>query len=566
MKIRTKKVLSLLLAASMVFSMNTIAFGDEIVAEEAVVTEAPAQEEGKTAASSQYKDAMDYGLGGVMLDKEDKCATTLELTAKDDKKKSPKNLAVIKNTSNPTSWNNLYGRALFDTILHADATTDDYLNNTKTITVSQASSPEDAKNYSTIEGYPTEMSVLDDANGFDGGEYFESIPVDTENGIYALVGYHFLANRYDSNGYVTGNYKYNSTTDMPGDAAKNSGARVSGIPLATWNGGTVGLAKNGKVNISAKKENTLEVVASLVEYKDGNVTELEQLAVTSLKWKDKKALKQASVELATSPAVLNGEDNGKWVVNEHKIVNNGIIPEFSVNAKAKLKKAKKYKKALAKALKGKTFKIGIVQKGIKVIDPTEDYSNAIANYFMGTQANLNKYVTGTTPTVDNLTGKTIAAASANDGEELAKTLDNAFMSDGYVESTADLNALQYGGYHSMGGSGLKVSKFKSAKTSLVFTKDIIKNNKDVNKKATVKLGKKEGVKFEKQTLGGDKEVYVLSLEGPNYVYANTAPTVGGDDLSAFGYKYAFRKDPKDSKDFRGGIWAATNTGFVYSAK
>ncbi len=545
----------------MVFSMNTIAFGDEIVAEEAVVTDAEAVVTAETSSAASTDDAFEqYGVGGIQLEHgTNKCVTVVnEFKAKDDKKKSPKNLAVIENTSDPMSWNNLYGRSLFKTILEGAETDDNYLNNTKVLTVSGNRDPQQTNTW--IENYPTRMKTEFDVNGYSNPEFYKALEVDKANGIWLLVGYKFTTgNALTTEDRVAGEWKYEGKDVAPVEA-NTSGTdvmnRITSVPLTIWNGGTVGFAKKG-TTITAKKTNILDVKASLVEYKNKTVTELEQLDVTGITLKDKKAVKQASVEYAGSEAKAKDENDTEKTFTEHKVI--GKLPEFNVKAKVS-KKNKKYKNAVKKALKDNSFKFGVVQNAIMVKDPT--MGTKIADeYFDPAKGHFE---------VDTTTNETkkVNAASANDGKELTDVVDAEYNDNAIAFFDADdLSGLDEikGLAGTAGQTWFNLKKFSGEKSTFQLQKALCKNGKWSDKDAKVKLGKKDA-KFVKGTLAGGKEVYYLDLIGSNYVYANADPQSGDQDLSAFGYKWAFRKDPNNKKNFRYGIYATTDTGFVYNAK
>ena len=164
MKRRTRKILSLLLAASMVFTMNTVAFGDEIVAadtgtdEATIETITDAAEEAdagalpEEAADADLADAelgaadadlADAELGdaelatikeyidGIGLNEDGNPVTKITFKSNGAKKNPVNNIAVIENATNPVSWGNLYATDFIETVIEGSDNDDDYLNNTK---------------------------------------------------------------------------------------------------------------------------------------------------------------------------------------------------------------------------------------------------------------------------------------------------------------------------------------------------------------------------------------------------------------------------------------------------
>ncbi len=558
MKIRTKKVLSLLLAASMVLGMNTMAFGDEIAEVADTATEG-AKVTATTAGSDNG-----IGGGGFLQGSDGKFITTVAYNPESSKKKAKNNLAVITNTTDPVSWNNLYGATLISTVLFGGEADDEYLNNTDKLKVSKNEVPDDSN-------FPN--NVIEGDDYYADSWIYRSVPVDQSAGVYALVGYKFddedAFASYDDEGdfdgitgYVKGEYEYKGKDVDP----FNIGfwfdrGRISRIPVTEWTGRTIGLNKNGNGKYDADKKNikNIDVEASLVKFENGTVTELEDLDVKSIKWKDKKALKQASVKLEYANAKVTAKDTKDWegkdvegYVKEHDVI--GTLPEFTIKVKAKNKDAKKYKKSFKNTIEKESFKVGILQKGIEVWDVTED--DLIETEFIANGVAHGHWTEATK--AEELNKAIKASSNGTDFDKMVKDINEAYQSAKEGKSTLKPKAGYVG--------GLTVTKFdakKSAKGTIVLRNDIVKDGKvQAGKTADVTLKKGKDYDFESGTLAGET-VYVLDLKGDNYVYANTVPDYGEEDLSAFGFKWAFRVDPKDKKSFRYGIFADTNTGFVF---
>lgn len=550
MKIRTKKVLSLLLAASMVLGMNTMAFGDEI----AEVAEATATEGAKVAATTAGSDN-GYGGGGFLQGSDGKFITTVAYNPESSKKNAKNNLAVITNTTDPVSWNNLNGANLIATVLFGGEADDEYLNNTDKLKVSKNEIPEDSN-------FPN--NIVWEGQGYNQTDWiYRSVPVDQSAGVYALVAYQLDD---ANNNYVKGEWAYQDETVAPyfDDAwIGNTSDRVSKIPVATWSGRTIGFNKNGEGKWDADKKNVkdIDVEASLVKFENGTVTELEDLDVKSIKWKDKKALKQASVKLDTSKVEVTSkmkDDDGKIVegakfdVPEHEVI--GTLPEFTIKVKAKNKDAKKYKKNFKNTVEKETFKIGIMQRAIEVWDPTDN--GAIQAEFL-TNGEGRHYKVD--PEGKKANEPIAASSNGDEFKEMVKDINTWYSDAGYAGS--DLKP----GDGAIGG--LTITKFdakKSAKGTIVLKNAVVKKGKvQAGKTADVTLKKGKDYDFESGSLAGGETVYALDLKGDNYVYANSEPKASENDLSSFGFKWAFRVDPKDKKTFRYGIYADTNVGFVF---
>jgi len=544
--------------------MNTMAFGDEI----AEVAEATAPEGAKVAATTAGSDN-GYGGGGFLQGSDGKFITTVAYNPESSKKNAKNNLAVITNTTDPVSWNNLNGAELIATVLFGGEADDEYLNNTDKFKVSKNEVPSDSN-------FPN--NIVDKGWGYNETSWvFRSIPVDQSAGVYALVGYKF---DNDGSDYVKGEWAYQDETVAPYFAApryvyrndegeieyinrdlQDNESRITKIPVTTWSGRTLGLNKNGEGKYDADKKNVknIDVQAFLVKFENGTVTELEDLDVKSIKWKDKKALKQASVKYATSEVEYKYKllEDGKLVekndsLSEHDVI--GTLPEFSIKVKAKNKDAKKYKKSFKNTLDKETFKVGIMQKAIEVWDPTGRYTGSIVTEF--NTNGENKYW----KTNDKNVNEPIPASSNGDYfTDMVKNINSDFSNAGYAGS--DLKP----GDNAIGG--LTITKFeakKNAKGTIILKNEFVKKgDPQGGKNADVTLKKGKDYDFVSGTLAGGETVYALDLNGNNYIYKNSDPADGGLDLSAFGFKWAFREDPKDKKTFRYGIYADTNVGFVF---
>ncbi len=121
--------------------------------------------------------------------------------------------------------------------------------------------------------------------------------------------------------YVKGESKYEGSDVAPLAGDNSASVRTSDVPMTEWDGRTIGFNKNaiGVYTTTSKTKNLIDVAASLVQYKNGTVTELEQLKVNGIKFKDKKALKNASVTYKT----VEEKVKLKTLDGDNKEVDNG---------------------------------------------------------------------------------------------------------------------------------------------------------------------------------------------------------------------------------------------------
>ena len=210
MRKRNMKGIFLLLAASMVFTMNTAVFAEEIPADAAgeiaaeetgdvVESETATEEEavGAEEAAGEETVGAEEATGGASaeLDADDKPAdfeedgiwytwekdgdsykvkpkTTITY-AKDstNKKATVNDVATITDTTDPLSWNNFYGTALIETVLSGTNKEDEWLNNSSKAKVSE----------NKAEGLKELRGSYDD-------DYYKVIPI-TSGSTYLFVAY-----------------------------------------------------------------------------------------------------------------------------------------------------------------------------------------------------------------------------------------------------------------------------------------------------------------------------------------------------------------------------------------
>ncbi len=509
MKLRSKKVLSLLLTASMVLGMNTIAFADDVA--EVAATEETAE----VAASSNgkidyYKDGMAYNADGWVL-------TTVEYASNGAKKNARDNVVTITNVEDPVSWNNYRGAALIETVLNGDKAEDTYLNNKEKLSVSN--------NNKGNKETPDKLKSADT------NRYYDVVKV--ADGAYLFVGYSLRDGDLE---YVAGHDEAVGEGDSPLGYNK--------IPVREWDGRKVAFNKNG-YNATKSTADALNVRVALVKYENGTLTELYGASVANAKI-DNKAQKKASVAYGQTKF---GKDN-KY--KEHAAL--GDLPSFTLKVKLDKSVKKTYAKDLKTALKDKKYFFGIKQKGIEVDRYSLAYS--IDDKYVDTIAEAYRAVYFENLSNHMNSDGTFIPASANDAETIQKNIATKLSSEEKLTSQ-DKDTFTVG--------GLTVSKFTEKKANIAITVPTSKKGKP-GKEATITLKAKKDYELKEGSLAGEKVVYIDFPEGGNYVYANTAPeSKWSSDLSVFGYKWAFRKSPvAKSKKFRCGIYAANDIGFVFS--
>jgi len=508
MKLRSKKVLSLLLAASMVLGMNTIAFADDVA--EVAATEETAEVAASTNGTFDHYDS----IKGWGLDKDGNPVSVITYATNGAKKNALDNVVTITNVSDPISWNNYRGKNIIKTVLYGDNKNDEYLNNKAKLPVSSTNINADV---------PGSKGENDYRN-----YYFDVVKV--ADGAYLFVSY----------GLFGGELAYVAGQDEVISDEYTKEKYANQIPIREWDGRKIAYNKSGDNNATKSSIDALDVKVALVKYENGTLTELNGASVANVKI-DKKAIKKSSVAYARE----DKKTDNITINNEHAAL--GDLPSFTLNVKLDKSVKKTYAKDLKTALKDKKYFFGIMQRGIKVTDPTNGgvYQTEYYGDNKGKHWSYDK------------DGKLVVnPASANDAEGIQKTIAEEYATGGYVSNTdkEDCNI-----------DDLKVSKFTEKKANVAISVETRKKGKDI-KDVDITLKAKKDYELKEGTLAGEKVVYIDFPEGGNYVYANTAPESNwSSDLSVFGYKWAFRKSPvAKSKKFRYGIYAANDLGFVYS--
>ncbi len=332
MKSRTRKLLSILLAAAMVLSMNTFAFAEpednsapteiaDIISPPQPIPPIPDYEwkDGMKIPSSytQIKEFDDSNLLSVEKTKVDVTGDAVKITGI-----SINDLLALRETSK--------GKAVIETILSGGKPEEDtYLVNKKEIQVSQ------------------NMGEYDEIKGLRG-------PVPAYYDVVALDGGNYLFLRYSLNG---------------ADLGWVSGVQDP-IPVIPYTGQKTDFRKNGAKDNKSKR-NAIVVAAALVKFADGTLEKIPGVSVTGTKV-DKNG-KDASVSGETITQKASRKSLGLEFKDAEfdeyvKAGNAKDIPTFTIKAKA-ADAAKSSGKAIKTALKAKKYQFAISQKVMYVGEP-----------------------------------------------------------------------------------------------------------------------------------------------------------------------------------------------------
>ena len=513
---RSKKILSLLLASAMVFTMNTTVFAEEAAEVDSLgvkeeVELADVDSTGTVLASGTNSDEKVHpekvdpslvspsnALVPYMADTSYKHELKdFKVTVGDDDE------VVLKNVTNPVSWSNVVDKwdgktssetdaevtdedtivahyeagALIETILTGSNKEDTYLINNETVAVSENKYNADGMR----EGYRTyDVQKLDDTH-------------------FLFVGY--------------------------GGEADNSQAFASDAlgkftPVFEFDGRTVAYDKSGERKRTKSKYERLDVDIALVKYENNTVTKIPGVTVASVKVDGKNA-KNATV--SGQSAVVATKENWK---NVYTVISNKQ-PSFTIKAKidGKEAEAKAQKKAINKLLKSDTCK----------------YNFEISQYVVDVQG----YDFDDTTNIEK--GTVSASKAVAEGEE--------GLQYNYAADQTDFDF-----------DGFNISKLV-----------VDKNKANLVLKVDTWNGKKPGEAYIKLKAGTDYELKAGSLKGTavsvlnfvdkgNFIYSADDKT----ELAGAGYKWAFRATPstdkKDKKKFRIGYYKDTNDGFCYSVE
>ena len=500
MKVRTKKLLSILLAASMVFSLNITAMGaqpEESVKSTSVVlatgdqpddyfdeeedtwpSDYPSYTE-TTSETQLYSDADLFVMGT-----DGKVATKVTV---DGEKVTITGL----NIGDPLSLNKTPGgRCVIETILSAgEQAKDTYLVNKKDVNVSQ-----------NMTGY----IYGDPVENFKGDRdtFYDVIKLDTGNYLFVAYGYDLT--------WVEGE------PDM--------------IPVWEYTGQKYVPYKSGK---DTKSKAEALIVRVAVAKADASSVEKVPGATASAKVKGNT--KDASVSGEFIPVkdtkVYNGTEYKDAIFDEY--VKGGApadLPTFTLKVKA-TGDAKADAKAIKTALKDKTYKFAISQKVIRVGVPSGARNAAV----------VTKNSLSFNDAEDNFW-----YGNFNDLDE--KELGFYGSYDYYKNQYSE----GFGGY---GDSGIFLTKYNGKKATLAVKGWDFKNKAFYNKVDAKKdyVLKTDGALGASATPVG----YIDEFKN-NFVYSMK------EGYYKYGYKLAFRVSPVDKKLLRGGIYKDGDNGFVYS--
>lgn len=610
MKSRNRKLISLVLAASMIFTMNTAAFAGEItedgqgtaVEESAEVAAwtgkaAPGEAADDKVTVDSTDGSVDDGSGndglndGILYGRDGKPVTAVTyVTDKTDKKATVPNVATITHTTDPISWNNNYAQWAIATVLEGSDDRDTYLNHSAPFVVSQDELPKE--NHPVGYRSPRGLNFS-----------YRAIPI-VKGQSYLFVGYGFGDDDTSFALHVAG-YDGLENGEMVCGIQQQDMAR---IPVTEWDERKIEYNKSGKHKYTRSKREILDVEASIVTYSNGTVTEVPGVEVGNVKI-DKKALKTASValdySLVENKGIIAGRKNGNEVKYEAKTrmeyygntpaqapyifareyaAIGKTMPSFTMSVKLKGDEAKAYKKDVDKILKDKaqTFYFGVQQCCVRL--------NGSAPYYY-------YFVDKISFKVDPETGaKTYTISSDSVAEELAEELSQKGYN--YRIDNEEETFIQ---------DKFKISRFseKDGKATIKVIGAVGEDKKDspriftdtYEEIATLKPGK--DYNFVDGSIAGSKVKVLEFVKNGNYAYkpmdhemvgktgadgkvtwtlseAYYGEGLGGvydgsgrryvplSDLSGFGYKCAFRESPVDSKYVRYGLYKDTDEGFVYS--
>ncbi len=543
-----KKLLSVLLATSMVFTMNTFVFAEEVPADDASLAsvELEAADGEATARLLSDGDEDDDSDWDEFLSNLDEDSPSYHFYYDDDGNLRPftadssddhmlKNFSAevgtddavtLKNVTNPVSWANIVDKQsaktsdaetsvvdtskaiiahyeagdLIETVLTGSNKEDTYLINGEKFTVSQAKLGGKMKT-----GYRT-YDVVDL-----GSDY------------YLFVGYN------DESGY--------------NNQAFASDALGKTVPVFEYDGRTVAFDKKNEMKSTKSKFDRLNVDIALVKYENNTVKKIPGVTVGSVKINNKKKASQI--------ASVSGQGIGTWTADNYKNIFNVLgsseQPSFTITAKIDPKKdssLKSLKKTITKALKDKdcVYPFEISQSVI-------DINNA--------------YVTAGDYHVDNIFDKTIDFSKSPLSSD---TITVKGDPDKGIEGQQGYFA--YADQTEFGFDVLNISKFNGDKKKATIVRKVSTWNGKKGDTANIKLKDKTDYTLESGSLAGTDVVFLKFAKDGNYIYRDARSS--GNELAGAGYMWAFRKTPstdkKDKNKFRIGYYKDSNNGFSYSAE
>lgn len=525
-----KKLLSVLLATSMVFTMNTFVFAEEVPADDASLASveleaADGEATARLLSDGDEDDDSDWEEFLSNLDEDDEsyhfyidddgnlrpftADSSADHMLKDFSAEVGTDDAVtLKNVTNPVSWANIVDKQsaktsdaetsavdtskaiiahyeagdLIETVLTGSNKEDTYLINGEKFTVSQAKLGGKMKT-----GYRT-YDVVDL-----GSDY------------YLFVGYN------DESGYNNQAFASDELGKM--------------VPVFEYDGRTVAFDKKNEMKSTKSKFDRLNVDIALVKYENNTVKKIPGVTVGSVKINNKKK--------ASQKASVSGQGIGTWTVDNYKNIFNVLgsseQPSFTISAKIDTKKdssLKNLKKTITKALKDKdcVYPFEISQKVVDV----KGFS------FSSTTKQDDK--------------GTVSADKVTAEEKVGYFTD------------ADKAEFDFDDF--------KISKFNGKKATIVMNVGTWNGKKGGT--ANIKLKDKTDYTLESGSLAGTDVAFLKFAKDGNYIYRDARSAGDTENPAGAGYMWAFRKTPstdkKDKNKFRIGYYKDTNNGFIYNAE
>ncbi len=547
-------------ARIVVFTLNTTVFAEEVavdsvddaveatvdavdeVADEATVDNT----DDSVAATENVQEA--WGIKYTEKDGNYTAVTTIDYASNGEKKNEKFDVATIKNTTDPVSWNNYYAADLIATVLYGSKGDDEWLNNSSKVTVS-----------TNKPGSTGEANIhVDNLRNDNDDRIYKVIPV-VEGSQYIFVGYGVA----DWNGarFVYGSDYVNGQDEVIDSAYGETEVAVT--PLVEWDGRQIDFNKSGDHKFTTGKKEALDVAVAFVTYNNGEVKEVNGVNAGTVKV-DKKAQKAASVAFDTQAASKTVKEwttkDGKEVLGdvtnyilEHKT--RGDLPFFTIKPGVK-GDAKEYKKAITEKFKDKKFYFGIMQHAVSVTAGAAGATDPALSDVIDAYKDLE---TVSDPNV----------LSANDIKLAEDAIADAMTDGKYTDMDTDKVVLD----------DFEVTKFtdKGATVTLQGYVGEKKSYKKENLKALSGKGKNQDYSLESGSVANTGVSYLKFVDDGNFLYRPLTLTITDDkgttartytnngDLAPAGFKWAFRKSPVEkSKKFRYGIYKSTNQGFVYS--
>ena len=520
---RTKKMLSLLLATAMVFTMNTAAFAKETKGEvelaDATLADAQLQSETQSETNGAFDgDETIDEVTDILLDNINKDYSGDHLLDPENFKPQvgTDGSVVLKNVDSPISWNNYRVKAAKT----ADA-------DTAAVDLSKA----------IIPGYEGGALIETVLSGYTVADQYlinaDKLGVSDNNGVYGLVpGYReYDVVPLDDNYFLFVGYGGDYNHYFVSDALDRP------TPVFVFDGRKIAYNKSGLGKSNKGSAERLNVDIALVKYENNTVTKVPGVTVAKVK-----------VAKDNKNATVSGQFVTELNVDSPKLVFNTISekqPSFTITAKidGKQAEAKAQKKAITKALKDDDCKY------------TFDISQRVVDINTGDSKGINN------------------PAPSFFENDLVKKDSNGVLSANAVEAVEKYNEEVWrDGVDDTAQSfdGFTLSKLNVDKNKGSLVLNVRTNNGKKVDTAAIKLkaGAKGDYTLEEGSLAGTKVSVLNFNDKGNFIYSDARDAA--TDLASAGYKYCFRATPstdkKDKKKFRIGFYRDTNDGFCYGVE